>query len=434
MAAPHLHIQTIDKLRFLYEPHRYKVIYGGRGGLKSWSVAQALPILGMQRPLRVICGRETQSSIRESVHQLLENRIRSLGLLDYYEVLQYTIRARHPNANNARTEFIFTGLRDEDVRNIKSLEAADVLWVEEATNVSKYSWETIIPTVRKPGSEIWVTFNPELTTDDTYRRFVIHPPPTAKVVRTWFYENPWLPDEMRIEAEHLQKTDPPAYEHVWMGECRSQVEGAIFADELKRATEENRIGSFPVDRTRPVHTFWDLGYGDDTAIWFAQIIGGWYHVVDYYENHGKTIEHYVIQLQNKGYLYGTDWLPHDAVDAIIHKKLAGDRSRSIEQLMRHAGRKVRVAAKLHVTDRINAARTIFSQLRFDEGRCQDGLQPLHHYQWGPLNAKGESRREPLHNWASHASDALCTLAVSIKPEKQPIHQPMPEPYQGTAWG
>lgn len=107
-------------------------------------------------------------------------------------------------------------------------------------------------------------------------------------------------------------------------------------------------------------------------------------------------------------------MPHDAVDTIIHAKLGGDKTRSIEQLMRAAGRNVRVAPKLYVQDRINAARTVFSQCRFDAAKCADGLQGLRHYQWGPPSAAGVPKREPLHDWASHPADAFCTLAVSIK--------------------
>jgi len=152
------------KLRFLREPHRYKVLYGGRGGIKSWSIAQSLLIAGGKQDLRIPCARETMQSIRESVHQLLEDQITRLGMKGEYEVQKAEIRHRHRN-----TSFTFHGLRDQSVHNIKSLEGADILWVEEAQNVSKKSWRTVIPTIRKPGSEIWVSFNPELETDDTYQ-------------------------------------------------------------------------------------------------------------------------------------------------------------------------------------------------------------------------------------------------------------------------
>ncbi len=408
-----------EKLQFLFEPHRYKVAWGGRGGAKSWGFARALLILAAQKPKRILCGREIQNSIAESVHQLLKDQIRALGLTSKFDVQKTAIYGSNGS------QFNFAGLK-HNIKSIKSFEAADIVWVEEADQVSKDSWDTLIPTIRKDGSEIWVSFNPSLETDETYKRFVLNPPPGAVVVKIDYRDNPWLPEVLRIEAEHMQATDPTNFEHIWMGACKSAVEGAIFAEEIKAAEGEGRICSVPRDRMRPVNTYWDLGHGDRTAIWFVQAIGGWYNCVDYLENSGKTIEYYVIQLNQKGYLYGEDWLPHDAVDAIIHKKLAGDKSRSIEMLMRAAGRNVRVAPKLYVSDRINAGRTIFPQCRFDVTKCADGLQALRHYQWGPVSTNGNEPRQPLHNWASHGSDAFQVCAVSIRqPERQNAPPPPP---------
>lgn len=396
------------ELEFLFEAHRYKVLYSGRGAAKSWGVARALLILGAQQRIRILCARETQKSIAESVHALLRDQIYLLGL-----EAKYTIQQAEIIGSNGTT-FFFAGLK-HNINNIKSVEACDIVWVEEAQVVSKQSWEVLIPTIRKEKSEIWVTFNPELDTDDTYRRFVTSPPPNSKVVRLNYKQNPWFPEVLRVEMEHLKLTDDAAYRHVWEGETRSMIEGAIYAYEIKQATEQGRITQANYDRTQPVHTFWDLGFGDKTAVWFAQCVGGWFNVIDYMENSQRPIEWYVVQMQQKQYQYGTDWLPHDSVDTIIHAKLAGgDKSRSIEMLLRNAGRNVRVAPKMYVADGINAVRTVFPQLRFDAERCADGLQGIRHYQWGPPAASGQERRAPLHNWASHPADALRTLATCIK--------------------
>ena len=384
--------------------------------MKSWAIADALLLQGANRKLRILCARENMNSISESVHHLLATRAQALGVGHHYNVEKARILGRNG------TEIVFAGLR-HNVANIKSMEAIDLVWVEEAATVSRDSWQTLIPTVRKPGSEIWVSFNPELETDDTYKRFVLNSPPDCVVVTSNYLENKWLPEVLRVEAEYMRTNDPAGYAHVWLGECKSAIEGAIYGEELKVAEVDGRITRVSLDRTKVVHTFWDLGFGDKTAIWFAQAVDGWYNVVDYLENSGKTIEWYVIQLQNKGYLYGQDWLPHDAVDTIIHAKLGADKTRSIEQLMRGAGRNVRVAPKLRITDGINATRTIFSQCRFDAEKTADGLQALRHYQWGPPTASGESRREPLHNWASHGADAFRTLGTCIKApaaERKPV--------------
>lgn len=432
--APILNLDVIDKLQFLFEPHRYKVVYGGRGGVKSWSVAQALVVQGLHKPLRIVCGRETQSSIRESVHQLLSDRIRELGLDPCYEVLQYEIRTRKDynlrvfGDEKKETVFIFTGLREKEIRSIKSLEAADILWIEEAAGITPESWRTIVPTIRKQGSEIWLTFNPETEHDQVYREFILNQHPDAKVCQTFYYENPWLPETMRRDMEHMKHSDPAAFRHVWLGECRSTISGAIYEHEMQQAQADGRIASVPVDRTKPVDTFWDLGFGDDTAIWFAQAVNGWYYVVDYLESRSKTIEWYLIQLQQKGYLYGTDWLPFDSVDAQLHKRLQGDTSRSIEMILRGAGRNLRVVPKLAIMDGINAARTIFPQCRFDSEKCARGLHCLRMYQWGPPVKVGENkveRSKPLHDFASHAADAFRVLALALK-EQEPERLAVPE--------
>ena len=155
-----------EKLRFLFSPARYKVVRGGRGPGKSWGFARALLIMGAKRPLRVLCTREVQKSIAQSVHQLLRDQIEALGLSGQYEVLTTEIRGKNG------TQFFFSGLSDQTAESLKSFEGVDVCWCEEAQAISKRSWDILIPTIRKDGSEIWVSFNPQLESDETYRRFV----------------------------------------------------------------------------------------------------------------------------------------------------------------------------------------------------------------------------------------------------------------------
>lgn len=392
----------------LLEQARNKGVHSGRGAAKSWSFASALLILAGRERKRVVGARETQRSIQDSVHALLSDRIRDLQLGGFYEVRKSSIYGRNGS------EFLFHGLR-HDPAAIKSLEGADYCWVEEAQSVGKDSWEMLVPTIRKPGSEIWATWNPRLETDPVHQRYVITPAPNTICRKVSWRDNPWFPDELRIEKDHLKAVDPQAYQHVWEGECKAAVEGAVYAAELEAATQERRLTTVSVDRTIPVHTFWDLGFGDATAIWFAQALpGGQIRLVDYLEAHGKTLDWYVIQLNQRGYMYGEDWLPHDGVDCIIHARFSGDKSRSPEQLLRAAGRKVRIAPKLHVASGINAVRMMLSSCWFDETKCADGLMALRHYQWGVPSKNGAVKREPLHDWASHGADAMRTLAVSIK--------------------
>jgi phage terminase large subunit len=212
-----------ESARFLYEEQtRYKVLHGGRGSLKSWSAARTLLLMGGERRLRILCAREFQNSIEDSVHKLLEEQIDLLGLADFYTVQKTGIMG----ANG--TEFIFRGLR-YNVESIKSLEGIDICWVEEAERVSETSWEVLIPTVRRPESEIWITFNPAQDSDPTYQRFVVNPPPGTIVRKVSWKDNPWLPDVLRQEAEHLRRTDPDAFAHVWEGETWGRSDAQVFA-------------------------------------------------------------------------------------------------------------------------------------------------------------------------------------------------------------
>lgn len=210
-----------SKLQPLFRPHRYKVAYGGRGGAKSWGFARALLIMGCQRPLRILCARELQISIQDSVHRLLSDQIHAMGLDGNYEIQQQTIRGTNG------TEFLFAGIRN-NVTKIKSMEGIDICWVEEAEKVSNDSWDVLIPTIRKDGSEIWVSFNPHEETDPTYQRFVVNPPPSAWVVKLGWEDNPWFPAELRAEKDYLYSVDPEAAAHVWGGECRNVSDAQIL--------------------------------------------------------------------------------------------------------------------------------------------------------------------------------------------------------------
>lgn len=385
-------IEFPERLARLFKPSRYKVIYGGRGSAKSWSVARALLLKAADAPLRVLCGRELQKSIRDSVHRLLVDQIEILGLGGMFDITQTGIKGVNGS------EFFFESLR-MNAAQIKSYEGVDIVWIEEAAGVSAGSWDVLIPTVRKKGSEIWITFNPELEDDETYRRFVMNTPPDAWVERVTWRDNPWFTEVLEKERVYCKETRPEDYEVIWEGRCRVAVEGAIYAKEILKATDERRITVVPVDKRVPVCTFWDLGYADMTSIWFVQKSGMEYRFVDFYQNNQHDIAHYVSVLQGKGYVYGTDYLPHDA-----RARQLGT-GRSIEEMMKEMGRRARIVPQLSIADGINAARMVFNACWFDGVRCGDGLQSLRRYRYEGSN------REPLHDGSSHAADAFRYFAV-----------------------
>lgn len=256
-----------DYAEGLFRPMRYKVLYGGRGAGRSWSVARVLLTEGARRPIRVLCARELQRSIKDSVHRLLCDQIDLLGLP--YEITQNEIR--HPNG----TLFIFEGLR-YNATKIKSMEGVDRCWVEEAERVSAASWAFLLPTIRKAGSEIWVTFNPDQEGDPTYRDFVLNPRPDAWVLKVSAEDNPWLPDELKAEREYLYRVDPDAAAHVWGGECRHASDAQILK------------GKWTVDAFEGGGRLWDgpyhgmdFGYANDPTA----VVRCWIHERKLYVEH-----------------------------------------------------------------------------------------------------------------------------------------------------
>lgn len=394
-------IEFPQALEWIFQPARYKIAYGGRGSGKSWGFARALLVQGAAKPLQILCAREIQKSVADSVHRLLSQQIEAMGLGDFYTVQNNNIRGRNGS------EFTFAGLR-HNINSIKSVEGTDVVWVEEAQTVSKASWQTLIPTIRKPGSEIWVSFNPELDTDETYQRFVRDPPPGAVVRRINYSDNPWFPQVLRAELEQLRDKDHDAYLWIWEGHTKQVLDGAIYAQEIRSATAEQRFTRVPYDAAKPVATFWDLGRADMTSIWFAQQVGFEYRLIDFYQNRGHALGHYLKVLQERPYVYGTCWLPHDAK----HELLASDRT--IEQQIKDTGRTVKIVPNLRVAEGINALRTIFPRCYFDADKCADGLNALRRYRYAVNAETGQWSREPLHDDASHASDALRYFALAMQ--------------------
>ena len=230
-------------LFFLSEQKRYKVAYGGRGSTKSWTAAGCLLLIAMRSKVRILCTRQLQTSIKDSVHKLLCDSIQRMQLEPYFEITRDAIRCYNGS------EFIFKGLQSQTTE-IKSIEGIDYCWVEEAQSVSEDSWSILIPTIRKEGSEIWVTFNPDRQEDATYQRFVVNPPPDAIVQLINYNDNPWFTDVLRREMEYDKSVDYGKYEHVWLGKTVINTEAQIYHDkfELKEfATPDNATFYYGAD-------------------------------------------------------------------------------------------------------------------------------------------------------------------------------------------
>ena len=212
----------------LYKPHRYKIIYGGRGSGKSYAVADALLLTTCTRKCLILCGREFQNSIKDSVHSLLRQRIESNNLSDYFEITHDEIRNIYSDS-----KFIFKGLR-HNIDSIKSTAGITHLWIEEADTLSAASWRTIKPTVRENNSEIWATFNPKNKTDILYHEFIANPPPAdSYVAKVNWNDNLYFPDILKLEMEHDKLKDYGLYLHVWEGELLEHSDAQIFNGKWK---------------------------------------------------------------------------------------------------------------------------------------------------------------------------------------------------------
>ncbi len=409
---------AISRIRFpkkfeaLFQPEkvRYRIFYGGRGGAKSWCFARALLAKGVKAPMRILCAREFQTSIKDSVHKLLSDQIYALGMESFYEITQTTIRGING------TEFIFAGIKN-NTNNIKSIEGIDICWVEEAQSVSANSWNVLIPTIRKQDSEIWVSFNPELPTDETWKRFVENPPESSVVVKVNWSDNPWFPETLNLERLSLKSRDLAAYNNVWEGTTRNTVDGAVFGKEMDQAELENRITNVPYDPSKPCHAIFDLGWADNTACWIIQFVGFEIRVLRYFEDNQKTIQHYLSLMQTFGYIYDTIWLPHDAA-----AKSLGT-GKSIEEIVRATGLKVQILDRVPIADSINAARTIFPRCYFDRKNTEEGLNCLRHYRYD-VDEHGTFSQKPLHDIYSHGADAwrYIGLMVNEPKKRQPVKQ------------
>jgi phage terminase large subunit len=418
MSAPEkvVRLQLPRKFACLMEMHPYKVFHGGRNSLKSWSFARALLVLGVHQPLRILCAREVQKSLSESVHQLLQDQIKALDLTGHYNVTENAIRG---TTND--TLFRFTGLSDQTVGSIKSYEGFDVCWIEEAHSVRKRSWQILLPTIfRTKGAEVWVSFNPDMDTDEVWDRFVVNTPPGAVVVEVNWRDAVkcgwWSPEQEKLRQYDLihSKDD---YENIWEGKPRTVVAGAIYSREVVEMITEKRYRPIPYDPRLPVHRIWDLGWNDlMTVIMVQKPHPSVLNVVNYIEDSRITYAELLAVMDRLGYAWGTDWMPHDAEQ---HDPKSGTSAR---KLLTAHGRKVQIIPKSDPEARIRAARMMFPRVYVDNSKFETPpefpdrqlgaaflVDRLKRYRRNVPRTTQEPTG-PVHDAASHGADAWGGMA------------------------
>ena len=388
---------------------RHIVLYGGRASGKSTSVALSLLVLGMNKKLRILCTREVQNSIADSVHKLLSDLI-SKYKLNTWEVQKDIIRNKQTGS-----EIFFKGLHNNS-QSIKSIEGIDIVWIEEAQSVSADSINTLVPTIRKAGSRLIWTFN-RLTENDPVWELIVKKADGRTFVQKINSDaiESLLSKEIIEEREKMRIDNPEMFEHVWLGEPMTAKTGSVFGKQLAQARSEGRITKVPYDASTGVYTAWDLGIGDSTVIWFFQVVGREIHFIDHYEGSNEDLGHYISYIQNKPYQYTTHFLPHDSKARELQTGMT-----RVEFFNNHGIYNIEVLRPTNFSlgqDDIDlVARPKFSLCWFDEEKCQRGLECLraYHYEYDDKNKL--LRNKPEHDWSSHSSSAFI-YALMAKTEQ-----------------
>lgn len=426
-------IKTARVFKPLLADARYKGAHGGRGSGKSHFFADnAVERCVLRAPQRILCGREVQKSLKESAKLLIEDKIERFAF-NKFKVKNDEIYA--PNGG----VIIFQGMRDHNADTIKSYEGFDVAWVEEAHRLTAKSLQLLRPTIRKPGSELWFSWNPFRRSDpvDALLRGTTRPS-NSLVVRANWSDNPWFPSELESERLH-DLSFSPSYRHIWEGDYATVVEGAYFAKSLNDALTEGRICRVAGDPLQTIRVFCDLGgssnSADAFAMWVAQFLGREIRVLDYYEAVGQAGAVHFQWLRDKGYEGAHIWLPHDGTQN------HGPINTTWEGAFKDAGfPKVNVIKNQGqgaARQRIEAARRIFPSIWFNAETTEAGREAL-----GAYHEKKDEQRQiglgPEHDWASHGADAFGLMCIAYEPPKAKQVRAtgiytVQEGDQGTAW-
>jgi len=410
----------------LLPPARYKGAHGGRGSGKSHFFAELLVARCARQRTDVVCIREIQKSLAQSVKKLVESKIAKMGLSDRFTILNTHIEAPYGGV------IVFQGMQDHTAESIKSLEGFDIAWVEEAQSLSQASLTLLRPTIRKSGSELWFSWNPNRKADPVDALLRGPTPPTgAVIVQANWSDNPWFPAELEQERRDDERDRPDNYEHVWDGGYKKVTEGAYYAADLTKAKKEGRIGKVAADPLMTIRLFFDIGgtgaRADSLTIWAAQFIGREIRWLDYYEAQGQPLATHVNWMRAQGYTpdRAQIWLPHDGAsnDKVFDV--------SYESALRSAGYTVTVVpnqGKGAASARIEAGRRLFPSMWFNADTCQGGLDALGAYHEQKHEKTGVGLG-PKHDWSSHGADAFGLGCVAY--EEPMIKRPRPQSQVGS---
>lgn len=410
-----LQIEIPEKaLDVLLPPARFKVLHGGRDSGKSHSIARMILARGRAKQERILCVREIQKSIADSVHQLLKDLVNELGMGDFYDVQQHYIRGSNG------TQIAFHGLSGQTAMSIKSFEGTTICWVEEAQTITKSSWELLEPTIRAEGSEIWVSFNPEMDTDETYKRFVTNTPPDAKVVQMNWYDNPWRSKVLDAARERMKQEAPDDYEHIYGGAPRPAVKGSIYYQEVSKLRTTGRLANVPYDPMLKVHVVCDLGFNDYMSLILVQRLASEIRIIRYIEDRQRYIPSYHQELSELKLNYGKLYLPHDGKA----KHITGS---SAQEQFEALGWDVEIVPEIGIEQGIRKVRELFPRFYVDKTNASELVNRLGRYR-RRVNSEGQAST-PVHDDQSHGADGARYLAI-VADQMSNDSAVMDDPYAG----
>lgn len=399
--AAYTRVEMPVKFRPWFEPRRYKIAHGGRCGAKSTTIALMLLLLGMAAPLSILCAREVQKSIDQSVYRLLKGLIEKYGLQGHYRVL----RDRIVGANG--TEFLFRGLSNETIDSVRSLEGIDICWIEEAAVVRERSWRLLIPTIRKPGSEIWISYNPELDNDYVHKHITKSGRSDMLVTEIGIIDNPWASEEMWAEFVHDKQQDEVMWAHTWMGRCLPAVQGAIYAKQMAALEADNRLCRVPYNPSAPVLLAVDIGFSDYTSLILGHHVGLERQIFHAFEDHLQETSYYIDYLKQRKWRIDVIELPHDA----YAKRINAGQGKTVYDEFRKAfpNASIKTAEQAHATavpllDGIQHARKMMANTYIDKDNCTCLVESLRRYRWH-IN-QHDQQTTPVHDQYSHTADGF----------------------------
>jgi phage terminase large subunit len=396
--------------------------YGGRGSAKTRSFAKMTAVRAYMWAMAgregiILCGRQFMNSLADSSFEEIRFAIESEPWLkDFFDIGEKYIRTK-----DGRISYAFAGL-DRSIDSIKSKARILLCWVDEAEPVTNEAWQILIPTLREEDSELWVTWNPKRKGSPTDKRFRQTKDPRYKVIQLNYKDNPKFPAVLERARLRDLNNNPEDYDHIWEG-AYGGVHGAILGKWVSKAIRESRINPdvFFDPAGSPIELSSDLGFRDTASWWYWQRCVGGYRVLKYDGDSGLDADDWIPRIQktitDMGFgKLGKIWLPHDARAKTFQSKHS-----TMERFLSAFGHdKIAIVPQSKKSDQISAARAIIERCEFNFDHCEDGIDGLAAWEFVWNEDTETYSREPLHNWASHPSDAFaygCQVMQEAEPPK-----------------